>query len=179
MTSKQLIKAARILTLVSFFGGTAIFIWFWFTMNPNALFLGYFYIALTVIGNLGLLVVMLVRSLHDDQSRFKLLSSGALMFLNIPIMFIYIGLADMVLNRLRVTLVNTTSRELKEIRLHGCEELEVTNLTPGESRNIWIYIPHDCRVEMEYQINGKKKNEEIIGYTTPNMGAILTYEIKP
>jgi hypothetical protein len=178
MTSKQLIKAAKLLTLVSFLGGTLIFIWFWFTMSSNALFLGYGYIALTVIGNIGLLVVMLVRSLHDDENRSRLLSAGARMFLNIPLMFVYIGLANMLLNRVRVTFVNTTPNELTEIRLHGCEELELSNIASGDSKNVWIYIPHDCSVEMEYKINGKKKEVPIWGYASPDLEQILTYEIK-
>ncbi|HYG53222.1 MAG TPA: hypothetical protein VD905_20120 [Flavobacteriales bacterium] len=179
MTSRRLIKTAKIITLFSFFGGTIIFFWFYFTMNYNALFLGYMYIAFTVILNLGLLVVMLVRSLSDEESRSKLRSAGALMFVNIPVMFIYVGLTVMLLNRLRITLVNKTTHEIANIKLFGCEEHKIGNIPAGESKGVWVYIPTDCQVEMEYLLNGRKTNATVVEYASAGHGELITYEIRP
>ncbi|HLP13779.1 MAG TPA: hypothetical protein VK177_17730 [Flavobacteriales bacterium] len=179
MSSKQLIKAAGIIALVSFLGGTIIFGWLYFSMNSEALFFGYIYVAFTVVLNLGLLVVMLVRSLGDEENKSKLQKRGLLILVNIPIMFIYLGLTVMLLNRLRITITNSTPKEITQVKLHGCEDLSVENIKPGDSKNVWVYIPGDCSVEIEYNINGQVKTDMVAGYVTQSMGTVISYDIKP
>ena len=77
----------------------------------------------------------------------------------------------------RLTLENTTNKTIKRIRIAGCNEKSIPDLKPGESQTVWIDIPNDCSVEINYiDASGSKKNKEVLEYITPGNGKKIHWQ---
>ena len=163
--------------LISFIIGMLIFGTYYFTTNGNLLFLGYGFVFLAGIINLLILIVILVKAQEDKTNRKGLLKTAGLMLLNIPIMFICIWVAMMVLGNMRITFTNGTQNKLTDIKIFGCETEQIEELEPNESKTVWVGITGDCSILVEYKENGEKKSEIVAGYVTPGMGEKMKHKI--
>ncbi|HWY38491.1 MAG TPA: hypothetical protein VNY73_08030 [Bacteroidia bacterium] len=99
------------------------------------------------------------------------------MLLNIPVTLLYCWGSIILLNTMRVTLVNSTSDELTDIKITGCETNYIDKLQLGESKTIWVKITGDCSINIDYLANGQRKEENVAGYVTNDMGQKITYRI--
>jgi hypothetical protein len=61
--------------------------------------------------------------------------------------------------------------------ISGCERHELAGLGEGESKLLWITVPTDCDLKIEYTINGRRQQETVAGYLTNPCGLITTYRI--
>lgn len=177
MTTERHIKLGRQTALISFLLGTAIFGLYFLTSSFGLLFLGYGFIVLTGIVNLGILSSILVKANKDKDNRTKLLATSGLMLLNIPIMLFYCWGAIILLNTMRITFTNSTQTTLTNINIVGGGGEHISKLECGESETVWVEIIGDCSISIDYLSNGQKKEESVAGYVTNNMGQKMKHNI--
>jgi len=177
MTSERLIKLGKKTALISFIIGTIIFGLYFLTSNWQLLFVGYGFIIIAGTLNIIILILLLLRANNDTENKKKLLKASGLILINIPILFIYVWLAMSLLDNMRITFTNVTEYTLTEINILGCENEYIEELEPNESKTIWVGITGDCSINVDYKVNGEKKNETLAGYITQGMGQKMDYKI--
>jgi hypothetical protein len=177
MNSIKLISNAKTTALITFIGGTIIVLLFYLSNGAELGMLGLLYTAIMVIINLVVLSRLLLLSYRHNIKRYLVLKTTGLMLLNIPIFILYCWIGITLLNTVRITFVNSTQAEIDDLKITGCEEKYIPKLSSGQSKTVWISIPHDCGVEISYKLNGQTKEEEITGYVTNEGGYIMTFKI--
>ena len=177
MTTKRHIKLGRQTALISFLLGTGIFGLYFLTSSFEVLFIGYGFIALTALINVGVLISILVKAKNDKDNRIKLFTTCGLMLLNIPVMLFYCWVVIILLNTMRITFTNSTQTTLTNINIVGCGGEHIDKLESGESETVWIDITGDCSINIDYLSEGKKKEESVAGYLTNSMGKKMKHNI--
>ena len=177
MTGEQYIKLGRKTATASFLIGSAIFGFYFLTSGFELLFVGYVYIALAGLINLVIFIAVLLKSTTDHVNKRTLLGTAGLMLLNIPVAIMYCWFAIILINTMRVTFVNATNSTLTNIGISGCSDDRIDELEPGESEIVWIHIPNDCSLRINYISAGKPKSEGVGGYITPGMGHTMIHNI--
>ena len=99
------------------------------------------------------------------------------MLLNIPVVILYCWLGLTLENTVRITFINSTGTEIKDLKIDGCEEKYIQKLSSGQNKTVWVSIPHDCEVNITYQLNGQTKQEDVTGYVTNEGGYKMTFKI--
>lgn len=99
------------------------------------------------------------------------------MLLNVPVLLVYCWFAMILLNTLRITFVNSTSTELDDIKIEGCENKYIDKLEVGQTKTVWIRIPGDCGVSVTYKLNGQIITEDVTGYVSKESGYITTFKM--
>ncbi|WP_072987500.1 hypothetical protein [Flavobacterium segetis] len=177
MTTERHIKLGRQTALISFLLGTVIFGLYFLTSSSDLLFLGYGFILLTGLINLGILISILSKSNKDKDNRTNLLTTCGLMLLNIPIMLFYCWVAIILLGIMRITFTNSTQTTLTDINIVGCGGGHIDKLKVGESKTVWVDITGDCSIDINYLSNGQRKEETVAGYVTSSMGEKVNHKI--
>ncbi|MBY0245663.1 MAG: hypothetical protein K2Q03_09440 [Sphingobacteriaceae bacterium] len=177
MTTERHIKLGRQTALISFLLGTAIFGLYFLTSSFELLLLGYGFIALTGLLNVGVLISILVKANTDKDNRTKLFTTCGLMLLNIPVMLFYCLVTIILLNTMRITFTNSTQTCLTNINIVGCGGGHIDKLESGESETVWVNITGDCSLNIEYLSNEQKKEENVTGYVTSSMGRKIKHNI--
>jgi hypothetical protein len=177
MTTERHIKLGRLTALISFLLGTIIFGLYFLTSSTNFLFLGYGFIVLTGLINMGILIFILVKARRDKDNGKKLLTTCGLMLLNIPVMFFYCWVAIVLLNTMRITFTNYTLSTLTNINIVGCAGGHIDKLKVGQSKIVWIDITGDCLINIDYLLNGQRKEEMVVSYATGLMGQKIKHNI--
>jgi len=177
MTTERHIKFGRQTALISFLLGTVIFGLYFLTSSFEVLFVGYGFIALTGLINIGILISILLKAYKDKENRKKLLKTSGLMLLNIPVMLFYCWFAVILLDTMRINFTNTTQTTLTNINIVGCGGGHIDKLEVGGSKTVWVDITGDCSINIDYLSNGQQKNESVAGYVTSLMGQKINYNI--
>jgi hypothetical protein len=177
MTTERHIKLGRQTAVISFLIGTVIFGLYFLTSSSELLFLGYGFIVLTGLVNLGILISILVKAKNDKDNRKKLFRTCGFMLLNIPVVFFYFWLTIILLNTMRITFTNSTQTTLTNINIVGCSGGHIDKLESGESETIWVKITGDCSININYLSNGEPKEEIVAGYVTNSMGQKMKHNI--
>ncbi|RYG17351.1 MAG: hypothetical protein EOO07_11290 [Chitinophagaceae bacterium] len=177
MTAGTYVKLGQCTALASFLFGTLILVLFYFTYWDALFLLGYGFIAFTAFINLIVLIALVIKCFSDKQNRKKLLMTGGVMLLNVPIMLGYLWIMVVLLNTIRITFVNSTQTPLTNVKIIGCEGGNIEQLAVGESETVWVGIPSDCGISIEYLTDGKQKKETVAGYLTPLGGRKADYKI--
>jgi len=177
MTAERHIKLGRQTALISFLLGTVIFGLYFLTSSSDLLFLGYGFIVLTGLINIGILIAILTRAKKDKENRGRLLSTSGLMLVNIPIMVAYCWVAIVLLDTMRITFTNSTQTTLSSINIVGCGGGHIDKLEKGESKTVWVTITGDCSIYVDYLSNGQRKEETVAGYVTSSMGQKVNHKI--
>lgn len=177
MTTQQHIKLGRLTALISFLLGTSIFGLYFLTSSSDLLFLGYGFIVLTGLINIGILISILLRANKDIENRRRLLTTSGVMLINIPVMLIYCWIAIILLGTMRITFTNDTGTQLTDINIIGCGGGHIDKLEIGESETVWVDITGDCSINIDYLYNGQKKEESVAGYVTNSMGQKMKHNI--
>ncbi|QSB25364.1 hypothetical protein [Flavobacterium sp. CLA17] len=177
MKTEQHIKLGRQTALISFLLGTAIFGLYFFTSSFELLSLGYGFIALAGLINLGVLISILFKASKDKDNRTKLFTACGLMLLNIPVLFFYCWATIILLGTMRITFTNSTPTTLTNINIVGCGGGHIDKLESGESETVWVDITGDCSIGIDYLSSGQKKKESVAGYVTSNMGKKMKHNI--
>ncbi|MEP6262841.1 MAG: hypothetical protein ABJ092_14790 [Gillisia sp.] len=159
----------RTVALISFIIGSILIGLFIFTEKAELLLIGYISVILIVIVNIAVFIASLVEAVNNKILRKKLLLNSGIMLLNIPVAFFYFWLMLILLNTIRLTLVNPTDSKLTDLNMIGCESRIIDELKPGESKTVWISINNDCSIILNFKEEEIEKTETIIGYAT-NMG---------
>ncbi|MBU2930167.1 hypothetical protein [Winogradskyella psychrotolerans] len=177
MTTEKQIALGKKTAQISFIIGTAIFGIYFLTSNWQLLFVGYGFIIIAGIFNIIILILTLTKASKDSENRQKLLKTSGLMLLNIPVLFIYVWFAMLLIGNMRITFTNTTENKLTEINIIGCETEHIVKLEPKESKTVWVEITGDCSINIDYNENGEIKNEIVAGYVTRGMGQKMNHKI--
>ncbi|MCD0469908.1 hypothetical protein [Flavobacterium sp. JAS] len=177
MTTERLIKLGRQTAITSFLLGTAIFGIYFFTSSFELLSLGYGFIALAGLINIGVLISILVKASQDKDNRTRLFATCALMLLNIPVLFFYCWATIILVGTMRITFTNTTPTTLTNINIVGCGGGHIDKLESGESETVWIEITGDCSIGIDYLSGGQKKEENVASYLTSTMGQKMKHNI--
>lgn len=177
MTTERHIKLGRQTALISFLLGTGIFGLYFLTSSFELLFIGYGFIALTGLTNIGILISILLKANKDKDNRKKLLTTCGLMLLNIPVMLFYCWVAIILLDTMRITCTNSTQTTLTNINIVGCGGGHIDKLEVGESETVWVDITGDCSININYLCNGQEKKESVAGYVTSSMGQKMKHNI--
>lgn len=177
MTTERHIKLGRQTALISFLLGTGIFGLYFLTSSFELLLVGYGFIALTGLINIGILISILIKAGKDEDNRKKLLTTCGLMLLNIPVMIFYCWIAIVLLNTMRITFTNLTQTTLTDINIVGCESEHIDILEVGQRKTVWIGITGDCTINIDYLSNGQRKEEIVAGYVTNSMGQKINHNI--
>jgi hypothetical protein len=162
-------KLGKTVALISFLLGSILIGLYFFIEKAELLLIGYIFIILIVIVNIAVFIASIVEAVNNKLLRKKLLTNSAIMLLNIPVAFFYFWLMLILLNTIRLTLVNPTDSKLTDLNISGCESKLIDELEPGESETVWISINNDCSVILTFKEEKIEKTETIIGYAT-NMG---------
>ena len=177
MTTDRHIKLGRTTALISFLAGTIIFGLYYLTSAFKLLFVGYGFIALVGLINIGILIAILIRAGKDRENRNRLLKTCGLMTLNIPVMIVYCWVAMILLGTMRITFTNKTGTELTDINIIGCGGGHIDKLEIGESETVWVSITGDCSINIDYLSAGQRKEEMVVGYVTSSMGQKVNHKI--
>ncbi len=165
-----------LVALSTFLIGTLIFLTYYYTSSSSILLIGYGYIVVAALINLY--TIMVVYHGAKSTGRKVVLISIWPMFLNIPVMLVYVWFTLVLFNIARVTLVNSSANKMTVIEISGCETHTINELEPGESETVWISIANDCDVDLKYEVEGEKKSLNIIGYLCGGMGKRFQYNIE-
>lgn len=163
--------------LVSFLAGTVILLLYFISMSVLFAFVGLSFMMLAGLVNIVILLLLIIRAWGDTPQRAKLLKTAGLMLLNISIVFIYFFIGGIIANTLRITFNNSTKNMLTDIHINGCSIKHIDKLNAGESKTIWMKIPHDCAVDIDYLQNNTRKKAEVASYITNDGGQQITYDI--
>lgn len=177
MTTELHIKLGRQTALISFLLGTVIFGLYFLTSSSDLLFLGYGFIVLMGLINMGILISILLKSNTDKDKRIKLLKTCGMMLLNIPVMILYCWVAIILLGTMRITFTNETGNKITDVKIVGCGGGHMDKLEKGESKTIWVDITGDCSINIDYISNGQRKGETVTGYVTSSMGQKINHKI--
>jgi hypothetical protein len=177
MTTERHLKLGRQTALISFLIGSAIFGLYFLTSSFELLFIGYGFVVIIGLINVGILISILVKANKDKKNRTKLLTTCGLMLLNIPIMLFYFWVAIILLNTMRITFTNSTQTTLTNINIVGCGGGHIDKLECGENKTIWVNITGDCSINIDYLSNGQNKKESVACYVTKNMGQKMKHNI--
>jgi hypothetical protein len=157
--------------------GTLILIVYYFTLAPKIAAFAYLYTAVAVFANWVYTAFLLYNLLRGKISGINTLKTVGLMALAIPVALLYAQIMIVLMSHARITFKNTTGGDISLIKVAGCDQKEIQELENGESKTIWIKIPVDCSVEIEYDVNGIPKKETVAGKLYVSGGVIATYEI--
>ena len=177
MNTERYIKLGRLTALISFLLGTVIFGLYFLTASFELLFLGYGFIALTGIINIGVLIAILLRANKDKENNKILIKTSGIMLINIPVMIVYCWIAIILLGTMRITFTNETGITLTDINVAGCGGGHIDKLEIGESETVWVDITGDCSINIDYLSNGDRKGETVAGYVTSSMGQKMNHKI--
>lgn len=177
MTTERNIKLGRQTALISFLLGTIIFGLYYFTSAGIFIWIGYLFIILTGLFNFRLISKIISLSIKDNYNRKALLKTLIFMFLNIPISVFYIWGSLILLNTIRITLINPTQTIFTDINIVGCETEYIDKLDAGQSKTVWVSITGDCYIDIDYLSGGQRKEEMVVGYATGFMGQKITHII--
>lgn len=177
MTSEKYITLGKGTALISFLIGALIFGLYFLTSSSELLFIGYGFIVLAGIANSMIFIAIFVKSNSDSTNRKALLRTLGLMLINLPIMFLCIWLALVIIGNMRITFTNSTDNVLTDINIVGCEDEHISELKPNESKTVWVGITGDCSISLEYLENGELKKETVAGYVTSGMGQKIKHKI--
>ena len=177
MTAKRHIKFGQLTALISFLLGTVVFGLYYLTSDATLLFVGYGFIVLTGVINIGVLIAILIKAGKDKENRKNLLKTCGIMLLNIPVMIVYCWIAIILLGTMRITFTNETGTELTDINIIGCGGGHIDKLEIGESKTVWVSITGDCSINIDYLSDGQRKEEIVAGYVTSSMGQKMNHKI--
>ena len=157
--------------------GTLILILFYVTGSSTVAMVGYAFTVTCVVITWAFIAVVLFSFVRGRITMTESLKILGVILINIPIAILYIYLAVLLTGYARVTFKNTTGGELGVIKIHGCEEKEIPGMKPNESETVWIKIPADCQIDIDYEQRGERKLETVAGYLTQSGGVKAVYEI--
>jgi hypothetical protein len=166
MTDEEYVLYGKRTAIISFVVGTIIFVLHFFTSANILLLAGFIFIGVAALVNMILMFKISVRLTQDKTNIKQLNKVCKLMLVNIPVMLLYCWITIMLEDIARITFTNSTQTELTNIKIGGCEEKQIDKLEAGESTTVWIDVPGDCLIYINYLSRGQKKEKTVVGYAT-------------
>ena len=124
---------------------------------------------------LVLITILVVANKKNIKGPFH---SIKIMLLNIPYAIFCLWFSIFLMGYYRVSIINDTKSEIKNIKLTGCDNKSLKSLEPGQTETVWIDINNDCSLHISYlKRNGNRKEDVVAGYLCSGMGQPENYHI--
>lgn len=166
------------LALVFFLLGTVVLVLFAITLSTKIALFAYQFTVTAILVNWLYAATLLFYLLKRKISLNALFKTLGVMLINIPVGILYAWLMVYLLSFARITIHNATGEDLGPIRVYGCEQKEIKELKNGDKKNVWIKIPANCSIEIQYQLRGVNKLDTVVNYLTPERGLKITHELR-
>ncbi|MFA5032934.1 MAG: hypothetical protein WC614_07940 [bacterium] len=176
MKADKYVRLGKLTAIISFLLGTAILGLYCLTFSLVFPTIGCLFIDFVGLINVGILIALVIKATKDSDNKRKLYKTCGFMLLNIPVMLFYCWIGSVLLDTMRITFINSTQTELTDIKIIACEPKHIDKLKLGQSKTVWIHITCDCSINIEYILNGQRK-EENLGYASSGMGCKMKYNI--
>lgn len=167
--------------MVSFFLlsiGIVLLLIYYFTLDPKYIVALYLFIAVGCVISLFIIIRLLLWSTHVSRRlRTKAYVSVALIFMNAPMAYFALLISEHLQNTLRITLVNTLPEPVSNLKILGCEEIEIPSLSPNERREVSVTLSQKCSITITYLFKGHSKSERSVSNLGPGMGCMTTHYI--
>jgi len=174
----ELINKAGIWTAcLSFIIGITLLLAFYLTNDDGILIASYCFLLVATLFNLILFFLLIFSAITLKENKARYLKTAGFMFLNVPIAIACFCFGIALLSNLRITFINETGQTISNLKLEGCESEHIKKLKPNESQTVWIRIPRDCSVNLQYSQDGINQSEEVWDYASGLMGQKGTYRI--
>lgn len=129
MTIAHFTNRGKRTAILSFLCGTLIIVLYYLTSNFILLVVGLILIPLVALINIGVLNYIIGKTEHFED-RKKLYKIYILMLLNIPITIFYCWFAIILMDTMRITFINSTTKKLTNLKIIGCESKYIEKLEP-------------------------------------------------
>lgn len=170
-------RLGKCTALVTFATASLILACFLYTGDLHYGFIGYFFLLLALPVNSIILIILLIKASKSENPK-KIKAGIGLLFLNIPVAILYFSIGIYFVEIMRITFENNTGKDIKNIKIKGCENNYLALLKNSETETIWIDINGDCSINISYvDATGITQNETVIGYVCSGMGQKYTYKI--
>jgi vacuolar-type H+-ATPase subunit I/STV1 len=154
----------KVVAIGSFVIGTLLMIiYYFFEPDKIVLFSIYFIIFAAIINGI-ILLILNFKYINEIENRKPLLKTIVLILSNIPIAIGYFFFILFLLNTMRINFINDTGIEIRNMKITGCENRFVDRIAENEKIEKWITIKPDCRIQIEYEIEGEIKSEIVNDY---------------
>ena len=172
-------KYTRVVALLSFFTGTALLIYFYFTGDNTTFYLGAIFIFFAIIINLinVFILIYLVTKRNKKSNKISLFITLA----NLPIVTIYIFLFTYLgMNGTRVDLINVSGSKISNVYITGPEQKSIGTLEMDEKFSLgWMSLSNGS-IDVHYIIQGDTITENVYTFEVNegyNMITRWTHEI--
>jgi hypothetical protein len=171
-------KFAVKLAIAFFIAGTILLALFYFEPSLKNAMLAYQFTIGAIIVNWLFALFLLFAFLRKKLTLKQLLTSLGAMAVNIPIGIFYSSIMVWLLSYARITIENSTSDVLENIRFTGCETKQMKKLTVGDNETVWIRIKNGCDVVVDYDRLQLTHHELIVDSLSAGKGFKMTYLLK-
>lgn len=171
-------KLGGIIAIVTFLISTTIFIAYCFSGNEGLIYFSFFISFFLFPLNIWLIISIALKVKRRNEERKTNIKSLFFMVINMLIISVYFSISSILGDYMRICFVNKTNIELFNIEITGCESKRIEKLNIGQSETIWINVSNDCPILIQYNVNGKIKNEIVMGSLSGVSGYRSTYDIK-
>ena len=172
------VRFTYILAVVTFLVGTAIFLAYYFSGDSGWPMIGLFYFTGMLALNSIWWVALVIYAIMKEDIRKKALIAAGVLLLNLPVGMLYMQLGESLMSTLRITLINETGQEIKNIHLTGCgSDLKFSSFPPDHTEFLYVPIPGDCGIDLKYTVKDSLVQEVVVGYTTTMMGERVVHFI--
>ena len=144
MKTDELIKRSLKVSLASFLFGTGLLVLFFFTNSDFFALTSLPIILILGVANLILMVRLGLKGLKEKENRRRVLLTGGIISLNIPVVFLYTYFVMVLFDTVTVRFKNDTDKTLTNILVTGCDERTIQDLRPGQTEIEWIPITKIC-----------------------------------
>jgi hypothetical protein len=146
---------------------------FVFTGDMHYAYVGMYYFLGAVGINLIVIIVLIFSGGRGIEGK-----GIGLLFLNFPTAIGFFAVAMYLTGIMRVTFINDSGENIRNIHITGCEKEYFDVLENGDSETVWIDIEHDCQIEVSYTTSkGKRKVDVVMSYVTNGMGQKYVHHI--
>jgi amino acid transporter len=177
MTAQQLQKNGIKVVLLSVVVSIIVFLLHYITFVEELIYIEYLFIFLALAIN----VIIILRIInHTNKHRRNKKPLRILMVFNviaIVLLLLTFRYISGLLDTLRINLVNTSTYELRDIKLTGCQKTRIQALKPGDDYSVSIKVSRNCSLGIIYTENGAQKSKVLSAFVTESMGQKLTFEI--
>jgi hypothetical protein len=164
---------AKYTTLFTFLFAALILVAFVFTGDMHYAYLGMYYFFGAAAVNLFIIFILIFIGGRGISGK-----GIGLLFLNIPTAIGFFAVAMYFTGIMRVTFINDSGENIRNIHITGCEKEYIEVLENGDAETVWIDIEHDCQIQLSYTTSkGKRKEEAVMGYVTNGMGHQYVHHI--
>ncbi|WP_196891189.1 hypothetical protein [Aureivirga marina] len=174
----KLHRKAYLSAFISFLIGTLFMCIFFYNSTIRIAIACYYYTLIAGIVNFSIFVLLMLKSLTNQKMKHKYYKGSAILFINIPVVLLYVFFSTKLKDTIRIEVVNATDSTISNLQISGCEDdAFISKLNESESNTKWILVKNICNISIDYELEGKTYSEKILEKVGPNMGHQLSYRV--